>query len=241
MKLYLSNNDIAMGKLFYSRYHIYSGKDLSNKVDFLLTGLRNDASISDRGFVYKFFNSQIHDYHGIEFISGQLVKYNPNDLEEVVDDETMSLRDENVRNKVVAKALYIIDTSSSILMHFEVPNLISKESFRKKFCQLFERNHDNFFTEFALSPIKEQYSFVEKIKTFKSIKRVNITLYPSNPNFSDRWQEIDERLRSNDIAKYREIQENLNPESSIKIDDQTESKFLMSEDGYGDSNATGVD
>jgi hypothetical protein len=67
-----------------------------------------------------------------------------------------------------------------------------------------------------------------------------ITLFPSNPNFADRWKSIDERLRRNNINKYKEIQENTKPESQIIIDEETESKFLMSEDGYGKSDATGI-
>jgi hypothetical protein len=125
-------------------------------------------------------------------------------------------------------------------MHFEVPNLISIHTFRRKFSILFEQNHDNFFTEFSISPIKEQYSFIEKIKTFKSVKRIAITLFPSNPNYADRWKSIDERLRRNEIDKLREIQETKKPNASIKVDEETESKFMMSEDGYGECDAFGI-
>lgn len=229
-----------MAKLFYSRYHISTGKDISDKLDFILIGLRNDACISDRGYLYKFFNSEIVEFNGIEYVTGEIVKYNPNDTEEVVDDLTMTLKDENVRNKVVAKARYIIDPTSSILMHFEVPNIITLSTFRNKFVKLFEENHDNFFTELTLSPIKEQYSFIEKIKTFKSVKQISITLFPSNPNFADKWRAIDERLRNNEIDKYKEIQENFKPNANIKIDEETENKFLMSEDGYGECKAIGI-
>lgn len=229
-----------MAKLYYSRYHISTGKDLTDKLDFILTGLRNDASVSDRGFLYKFFNSEIVEFNNVEYVTGELVKYNPDDSEEVVDDDTMTIKNESIHNKVVARARYIIDPTSSILMHFDVPKVISIANFRRKFSRLFEQNHDNFFTEFSLSPIKEQYSFIEKIKLFKSVKRISITLYPSNPNYADRWKDIDERMRRVGIDKYKETQETKKPNASITVDNDTENKFLMSEDGYGECDAFGI-
>lgn len=229
-----------MAKIYYSRYHISTSRDLTEKLDFILNGLRNDASISDRGFLYKFFNSEIVKYDNKEFITGELVKYNPDNNEEVVDDETMTIKNESIHNRVVAKARYIIDPSSSILMNFEIPNIISLLNFRKKFEQLFEKNYDNYFTVFSLSPIKEQYSFIEKIKTFRAVKKISITLYPSNPNYAERWKNIDIRMRQIGVDKYREIQETKKPNSNIIIDEDTENKFLMSEDGYGECSAFGI-
>lgn len=230
-----------MALFFFSRYHIATGKDMQDKVDFLLTGVRNDATTDYRGFLYKFFDSEVITWDGKEFITGHLVKYNPDDVEKVVNEETMKIIDEDVKNKVVGMARYIIDTSSSVIMYCEIPGVISKETFIKRFVELFETNHDNFFTEFSISPIKEQYSFIERIKMFKAVKKITITLFPSNPNYADRWRNIDERLRSNHITKYREVQENNKIGENIIIDEETESKFLMSEDGYGVSNAAGID
>jgi hypothetical protein len=229
-----------MAKLFFSRYTITSGGQYTDKFDFLLNGLKNEASTTYRNYVYRFFDTEVFEFEGKDFIAGHLVKYNPEDMEEVVDETTRKLRDENLRNKVEGKARFIIDPSSSILMFFEVSNVISKNTFIDKFCKLFEGNHGNYFTQFYISPIKEQYSFIEKVRSFKAVKKIVITLFPSNPNFADRWKSIDERLRRNNISKYKEIQENTKPESQIIVDEETESKFLMSEDGYGKSDATGI-
>ncbi len=229
-----------MAKLLFSRYTITSGGQYKEKFDFLLNGLKNEASATYRNYVYRFFDTEVFKYEGKDYIAGHLVKYNPEDIEEVVDESTRKLRDENLRNKVEGKARFIIDPSSSILMFFEVSNVITKNTFIDKFCKLFQQNHGNYFTQFYISPIKEQYSFIEKVRSFKAIKKIMITLFPSNPNFADRWKSIDERLRRNNINKYKEIQENTKPESQIIVDEETESKFLMSEDGYGKSDATGI-
>lgn len=230
-----------MPNLFFSRYHITTSKDISDKIDFLLTGLRNDARIDVKEFVYKFFDSEIVSFEGADFITGNLVKYHPEDKEKVVDEITMQIRDAEVKNKVVGMMRYIIDPSSSIIMFAEVPNVISKEAFSKIFPPLFEQNHDFFNTQISLSPIKEQYSFIEEVRSFKAIKKIIIVLYPSNPNFADRWKSIDERLRNNNINKYREVQTNNIPGQNISVDTETENKFLMAEDGYGVSRASGID
>lgn len=229
-----------MAQLFFSRYTISSSGQFKDKFDILLNGLKNEAQTNYRNSIYQFFDTEVFQFGGKDFIAGQLVKYNPDDTEEVVDDVTKKLRDQNLRNKVIGKARFIIDPSSSILMFFEVPNVIVKKAFMDKFCKLFKLNHEGFFTEFHIAPIKEQYSFIERVQNFKAIKKIAITLFPSNPNYAERWRSIDERLQRNYINKYKEIQENAKPEASILIDEETESKFLMSEDGYGESTASGI-
>ena len=229
-----------MSKLFFSRYSIASGAQINDKFDFLLNGLKNEAKVNSRGYSSAFFDTEVLKHNAQEYIVGQLVKYSPDETSEVVDEDTKEIRDETVKNKVIGKARFILDPSSSILMFFEVVNIITCKSFIEKFSKLFIENHDGFFTEFNISPIKEQYSFNEKIKQFRSIKKITITLFPSNPNFADRWKPIDERLRNNHISKYKEIQENFKSDSNIVVDEETEIKFLMSEDGYGESSAKGI-
>lgn len=229
-----------MSSYYFSRFHLVTSKNISDKIDFLLTGLRNDATTESHGFLYKFFNSEPFEFDGKEYITGHLVKYNPEDVEKVVSEDSMKIIEEDIKNKVVGMARYIIDANSSIIMFNEIP-VISKETFASRFMELFEENHDNFFTEFVISPIKEQYSFVERIKEFKAVKKISIMLYPSNPHFADRWRGIDERLKSNNISRYREIQENNKSGENIKVDTETENKFLMAEDGYGNSSASGID
>lgn len=63
---------------------------------------------------------------------------------------------------------------------------------------------------------------------------------PSNPNNADLWRDTDERLQNNNITKYREIQES-NSTSGLVLDEQTIAKMAMSEDGYGNAEASGLD
>lgn len=61
---------------------------------------------------------------------------------------------------------------------------------------------------------------------------------PSNPHFG-RWEKIDKKIKEQNLTSYREIQENKKKDQSIKIDEETEDKFYMAEDGYGNGTVVG--
>ncbi len=230
-----------MVRLFYSRYHISTGQNVEDKFKFLKKGLSNQAVINYRKYSYKFIDIEDFKLSGSSYITGEIVKYNPEEIEKVIDEETDKIKNESIINKVKTKLRFIVDPSSSIIMHFIDNQNLQLNAFRTNFSKLFQENHDNFFVEMTISPIKEQYAFYEKIRTFKKVNKISITLFRSNPNFSDRWKSIDERLKKLNIDTYKEIQETKDKHNSIVIDDETENKFLMSDDGYGECSATGID
>lgn len=228
-----------MSNYFYSRIHLATALPYDNKTNFLFEGLSKGSIANSHGFNYQFFNSKKITLDGSDYITAQLVKYEPVNQEEVVKEGEIT--ETTLFNSVIAKARFFIDPNSSVIIYSEVRHHISKETFTKIFKELFEKNHDNFFTEISMTHIKEQYSFLERIEKFTAIKKVIINLVPSNPRFADRWKDIDIRLRSNHISNYKEIQENKKQGESISIDEQTKDKFLMSEDGYGNISASGID
>ena len=230
-----------MSKLYFARFTITSGLEYPDKFNFLLEGLKNEAKTTHRNYIYRFFDTEVFLVEDKEYIAGQLVKYNPEGKEEVVNDSTKKISSENLKNKVEGKAKFILDPHHSLLLFFDVPNIITYEGFITKFCKLFEINYNNFFVQMNISPIKEQYSFLERAKSFKGIRKIVITLYPSNPSNAELWRSVDERLRDNNITKYKEIQENSKPGSKINIDEETNKKIIMSEDGYGVSTVSGTD
>lgn len=116
-----------------------------------------------------------------------------------------------------------------------------KQTFTERFQEIFRDNHQpGIFGELHVSPIKEEYSFIEKVRQMSVVKKITMHLVPSNPRFRDQWKDVDERLRQNHISKYKEEQES-NDRAGLVVDDITESKMMMTEDGYGDSKAIGED
>ncbi len=230
-----------MSKLLFARYSIANSVKIENKQEFLLKGLENIQKIESRNLVYRFSSVSTFDTKSNIFITGYLVKYKPEDEEEVYNEISDSVQTEKLSNKMLGRSRFLIHPASSIIIFKEIPNTFPMKAFIDKFTALFEKNHGGFMTEIYLEPIKEQYSFIERLKSFKKIEKIEITLFPSNPNYGERWKSIDQRLRNNNITKFKETQENKKTNASIIIDEETENKFLMSEDGYGEAKASGID
>lgn len=226
-----------MAKFVFNRYHLEVSEKIENKLQFILDGLIIKSSTSFNKHAYKLIDVKFKD----NYISGFLIKYDPYSIDEVFDEKNDKLSTDTIKNKIVAKSYFIIDYKESLLIFEEVPNQISKVTFRERFKELFVENHKEKGTVLIdISGIIEQYTFLEKVKELKKVEKIILKLVPSNPRFSDRWKSVDERLRENNIGKYKEIQETKS-NLGIKIDDETESKILMSEDGYGDTEVYGKD
>jgi len=225
---------------YFLRFHISTATDIESKLNFILKGLSSKAVVEQYGYSFKFFDIESINEDDTIFITGHLVKYTGDYDEEVVDEKLSGLTETNIKNKVVGKVRFFLMPDSALIAFHEQGNILNRSIFQNKFSELFDKNFDNYFVKFSTSPIVEQYSFLEEVKKFKSIKKVEINLIPSNPRFSDRWKTIDERLRINHITNYKEILEN-KLTGSVEIDKETESKIYMSEDGYGEASAHGLD
>lgn len=226
-----------MAKFLFNRIHIDSSEPIENKVQFLMDGLISKSATSQNNFAYKLIDVQLKG----NYIYGYLIKYNPYSEDEVFDEENETSLTEGINNRIVAKSFFIIDHTESLLIYQVVTNHIRKKTFTKMFSQLFIENHKGVRQAyFEISEINDQYTFLQKVQSLKKIERVIISLVPSNPRFADRWKDVDKRLRENNIGSYREVQKAKKSESII-VDEVTEDKILMSEDGYGTAKVKGLD
>ncbi|MEO4005053.1 DUF4747 family protein [Flavobacterium sp. CAU 1735] len=224
-----------MSKMFFNRLHL-NLSDNRLKRPFIIDGIRSVAAAGYNDYSYKIIDIETLN----NYILGYLVKYDPYGRGEILDEVTGTARQGGTVNSIVAKSMFLINTDEMIIAYEEIQNLISKTMFVRMFTDLFHINHEGQDFEFSISSIREQYSFIEQVKTMREIKRVSISLVPSNPNNADLWRQTDERLQSNNITKYKEIQESNNAEGLV-IDDETIAKMAMSEDGYGIAEASGKD
>jgi hypothetical protein len=224
-----------MAKLIFNRLHL-NISDNKPKKPFIIDGIKSAAAAGYNDYSYKIIEAET----SAAYVKGYLVKYDPYGRGEVLDESTGTSKPGGTVNNIVAKSLFLINIDEMIIAYEEVNNLISKRMFARMFTELFNINHSEQNYEFSISSIREQYSFIQQVKNLKEIRKVAITLYPSNPNNSDLWRDTDERMQANRITKYKEVQES-NNENGIKIDDETIAKMAMSEDGYGIAEASGFD
>lgn len=226
-----------MPKFVFNRYHLISSNKIEDKKEFLLKGIDSRVATKFRDYAYRVID--VTEVEG--FIVGSLIKYDPYSVNEVFNDQTGKLSEGGIKNKIVAKALFLINMDESLIIFETVPNWISKQTFTDRFKEIFKDNQDGgMFAEFHISPIKEEYSFIEQVKKMSVVSKLRMHLVPSNPRFRDQWKDVDERLRNNHISKYKEEQESQDI-GGLTVDEITESKLMMTEDGYGDSTAYGKD
>ncbi|MEW5677042.1 DUF4747 family protein [Flavobacterium enshiense] len=224
-----------MSKILFNRLHLTVPEGVNKKV-FYIDGIRSAAAAGFKDYAYKIVDVETHD----DFIVGTLIKYDPYGKGEYFDEKKGKVEKGGTTNSIVAKSIFVIQVSESVIAFKDVPNIISRMMFTRMFTELFKINCEGKDFDFSMTSITEQYSFVEKVSTLKQIKKITISLVPSNPRNADIWKSMDERLRNNNIAKYKEVQETNKP-GGITIDEETKSKMIMSEDGYGESTAQGFD
>lgn len=221
--------------MFFNRLHL-NLPDNRLKRPFIVDGIRSVAAAGFNDYSYKIIDIETFE----NYILGYLIKYDPYGRGEILDEETGTARPGGTVNNIVAKSVFLINTDEMIIAYEEIPNMISKTMFVRMFNELFRINHQGQDYEFSISSIKEQYSFIQHVQTMREIKKISISLVPSNPSNADLWRDTDERLQNNNITKYREIQESNTTEGLI-IDEETIAKIAMSEDGYGTAEASGQD
>lgn len=221
---------------YFSRFHIeveYKG----DKINFLKQGLKTKPTVEKGNFKYKFFNVTDAIYKDHRTLVGSLVKYDGNAEDDVVDEEKEVIKKVPNANKIVASSRFIVDPENSLIIFNEVVGAISIAAFHDIFKKLFDANHEKDDT-MSITTIQEVYSFIEKVKELDVVTRVRIDLVPSNPHFG-RWKKIDEKIKAKNLTHLTEIQENKKKGETIIIDEETEDKFYMAEDGYGNGQVTG--
>jgi hypothetical protein len=227
-------------KFYFGRFNLIAIYE--NKKDFILNGLNTAEMISRRNYTWGFFEiSLIEDEMG-EFISGYLVKYNPEgEGGEFADPIMRQLGETTFPNSVAAKSRFFIHIKTGVIAYYLNPG-ISISQFKELFTVIFQKAYDNFFVNAEIQDIAIKYNFFERIRNFQKILKVQIYLHPSNPSNHDRWKQTDDRLKRLGASSYREIYE-AKPNSTglnLQQDEDFNSKAHMAEDGYGKAKVKGV-
>lgn len=214
----------------------------------MLDGITASTTIHKRNRTWGFFDvEEIRDVEIVQdfdkdFISGYLVKYNPEgEEEEIANPVTRQIEESLLPNSIAAKSRFFLHVKSGLIAYYIKPG-ISQDQFKELFCALFQEGHENFFVSSEIQDIEENYNFFERIKRFETIFSIQIYLHPSNPSNHDRWKRIDERLKRVNASSYREtIQAKKNSDGlHIEEDEDFNSKAHMAQDGYGKAKVSGL-
>lgn len=205
-----------------------------------MQGLRSSKIFQHRQSAWGFFEIETHDNE--TYCSGWLAKYKPSAVEEIVVPENHALGDYSVPNLVTAKSRFFLHLETGLIAFRAVTPDIPRDVFKQRFCSCLENAYDAILVNVEITLVEDEYEILEAIKSFSSIKQVEISLHPSNPSNRDLWKRVDERLIKLRATKYIEQYETDRPDGSLNIqqDDEIKSKVTMAVDGYGKAAISGV-
>jgi hypothetical protein len=226
-------------KYYFGRLNVVSGG--SDKLVLLTTALSSKAVLEVRGQRWGFYEfSRLEDLMG-PFLTGYLVKYRPEDEDEVVVPENHTLAESAVRNRVTAKCRFFLHARTGLLAYHPIAGQIPKDAFTTRFVQVFKHAMEDFFVDAEILPIGRDYELLEQLARFTAVHEVAIALRPSNPSSRDIWKRQDERIRELNATCYREKIE-IDPRKgtlNVADDGDIRAKIAMAQDGYGRADVTG--
>jgi hypothetical protein len=176
------------------------------------------------------------------FIHGYLVKYKDEKKQEVVLAERHELGTVTNPLPVTAKSRFFLEVSSGLIAFHTIAQKIDYNQFCGRFAELLELGHDNIFINAEIQAIQERYELLKEIGKFSRLDKIAIKLHPSNPNHSDKWVDMDNRMKDLGVDAYTESYESKKNgfKKEIESDNEITSKILMAEDGYGNASVTGI-
>jgi hypothetical protein len=176
------------------------------------------------------------------FYGGFLTKYKEYDEVEVVDPEARAIADESVDNLVVAHSRFLLHVPSGLVAYHPVGTRISAAAFQTRFCLLVENALNEVFFSAEILPINQLEMFQEALRKFTRIDRLSIYLHPSNPSNRQPWRRVDERLQAMNVSQYQEVYRGNPAKGGLKpeADKSILRKIVMTEDGYGRTEAIGI-
>lgn len=229
-----------LANYYFGRFNILG--QYGNKKDYVLVGLQRGYEFYSRENGWGFFDVNVVEYTGIEFVQGFLVKFKPLVDEEIVLPESQELSSEAVSNRVIAKARFILHIPTGIIMYRAASRQISRQQFLLYFPQVFIENHERFFVDAEVQTIDEEMEIFEAMRRFDRILAFSVYLHPSNPDLSDMWKDVDEWIKDINADKYHEYMEAKPSSDGLHIIDNGEirGKIAMARDGYGNASVTGT-
>lgn len=226
-------------RFYFGRFNVMALYE--DKKAMLLEGLRTDTIYESRKQQWGFFEVMEVPTRLGAFLTGYLVKFQPQDEAKVARLETHSIGTEAIPNHIKAMSRFYLHVPSGLVSFHSVASHISVRTFRDVFCRLFEKGLQNFFVQAEIMMVEDRVEFFRALKQFSRIYRVRVSLHPSNPRNADLWANVDVRMkRRNATSSFEELR-NDHRGGTLNIDDDEElqSKFYMAEDGYGHAEATG--
>lgn len=222
-----------METYYFGRLNFISKRNL---YDLLKAGYkyRSDANTRFGLFEVRSFNDS--DL-GIVY-TGELIKYVDYKQEDVIKEDQITV--EVISDAIKGRCKFFLTESDHVIAYNPYGRIISDKAFKRAFSGILIAADDSFDVDSLIYPINYEYQFRSFLQKMKRIDKLTFNLTPSNPNNRETWQNIDDKLNKMNVKKYKE--EFLAKDgSSLELDDESDAKITMAEDGYGKATGQGID
>lgn len=224
---------------YFGRLNVICPYVKEEKREYIYKSLNTGEKIIEKDIKWGLFNINKTKHEGEVFVTGYLVKYKDENIEEVVDEDEGTLTTARLQDKIIAKSEFVIHLFSGIVAYGNISDAIGNTQFRKQFCKLIEKANDNCFVNAQIQGINDEGMIFKAIKEFDKITSLYLTLHPSNPSNRERWKKTDEKLQEMQVEKYVE---KYTSKKGIILDEhgQTYGNIIMAADGYGEAKLKGI-
>jgi len=161
----------------------------------------------------------------------------------------------------VASSPFVYIPEHSGIVFLNVSGHIEVRTFVKRFCDIIEKTHHNFFVDCDIELVTDLKTFAAKLLSLDGIFKIEARISPPNPLFSPLWESLEKYLRSRNTDRMTVVEDAPGAEV-LKTDlpylveeasQQTEDKrfiperkipigdaaILMVADGYGNGTIRG--
>lgn len=223
--------------------------------DKLLQAIKNPISVKYRDNAWSFIDIEEYTGERLHFVFGRLSKYAPEGEVGVVDESTRCEKKQSEPNLLVASSPFVYIPDHSGIVFLNVPGQIEVRTFVKRFCEIIEKTHHNFFVDCDIELVTDLKTFAAKLLSLDGIYKIEARISPPNPLFSPLWESLEKYLRGRNTDRMTLVEDAPGAEV-LKTDlpnlveaasSQTEEKrfipkteipigdaaILMAADGYG--------
>lgn len=221
---------------YFGRLNIFGYQ--GTKEIFLERAFTSQYCHDDDKYKWGFLDIEKFPYNGRLIFFGHLVKYSPNDSENVFSEDEHKILDIQIKNRVIAESNFILDCKTGIIAYNDIQGKLGYIQFKTYFCKLIERSLNDVLVTAEIEFLNDEHTFFEQIFDLDKIETIKIYLHPSNPNNREIWKDTDIRLQKMEAEKYSQ---KFHSKKGLKIREDTKiiGDITMALDAYGSASVEG--
>jgi len=175
--------------------------------DKLIYAIKNPASIKYRDNAWSFIDIEEQTVEGLHFVFGRLSKYAPKGEVGVVDESTRCEKKQPEPNLLVASSPFVYIPDHSGIVFLNVSGHVEVRTFVRRFCEIIEKTHHNFFVDCDIELVTDLKTFAAKLLSLDGIFKIEARISPPNPLFSPLWESLEKYLRGRNTDRMTVIED----------------------------------